>query len=176
MSAKRAALRREKRERQKAEKKVSDVDRRAIKGRDIGREIAFYSAVNTLHRDFDFGRKRVKKLMDMCRNESSRFSFQGVHFVLEHYAEKINKRLDDIDVVEIAENDMIYAINMSKSFVTALSVICTVLNDWFGMSSNDKGTGRIDKVIDYACFDFIRILTGETDYQKEMQEVAELCG
>ena len=63
MSAKRAALRREQRERQKAEKKVSDVDRRAIKGRDIGREIAFYSAVNTLHRDFDFGKKRIKKLM-----------------------------------------------------------------------------------------------------------------
>ena len=63
----------------------------------------------------------------------------------------------------MAFDDVVYVTNMSKAFVTALSVICTVLNEGFGMSSNSKGTGRIDKVINYACYDYIKILTGEKE-------------
>jgi hypothetical protein len=163
MSAKRAAMRREKREREKAEKKKDDIERRAVKGRDDGREIAFFSAVNALHDHFDFGRKRISKLMEMCRKESARFSYQGVNYVFNFYAEKINDRLDGAEIIHMAFDDVVYVTNMSKAFVTALSVICTVLNEGFGMSSNSKGTGRIDKVINYACYDYIKILTGEKE-------------
>lgn len=174
MSAKRAAIRREQKAREKANRKVSDTDRRAIQGRDDGRELAFFATINVLHEQFHFGKKRISELMRMCREESARYDNEGVQFILQYYADKIDKKIAEIPLSDVDSKDMIYVFNRNTAFVTTLSIMCVVLNESFGMASNMKNTGRLDEVMERVCMEYIKVLIGRETIGKQKQKAVEV--
>lgn len=174
MSAKRAAIRRERKDREKAMKSKDDSDRRAIKGRDDGRELAFFATINVLHEYFHFGKKRIKKFMDMCREESARYDNEVVQFILQYYANKIDKKISEIPLSDVCSKDVIYVINRNNAFVTSLSIMCVVLNESFGMASNMKNTGRMDEVMERVCMEYIKVLIGRETIGKQKMKAVEV--
>lgn len=174
MSAKRAAIRREQKAREKANRKVNDSERRAIRGRDDGRELAFFATINVLHEQFRFGKKRISELMRMCREESARYDNEGVQYIIQYYADKIDKKIAGIPLSNVDNKDTVYVFSRNNAFVTSLSIICVVLNETFGMASNQKNTGRLDEVMERVCMEYIKVLIGVETIGEQKQRAVEV--
>lgn len=162
MSARRAAVRRERKEREKMNKYNSangEMIRLVEQGKIDGRTIAFCVVANTLYDVFGFRKKKLETFLNKCNKEATRFENEGVNFVVQHYAEKISKRLNEVDVFQKPERliDCVYINQRDMFYVSSLAITLVVLNSDYGMASNNKGTGRLDTIMEYCTNEYIKI-------------------
>lgn len=162
MSARRAAVRRERKERAKMQKYNSangEMIRLAEQGKIDGRAIAFCVVANLLYDLHGFRKKRIEDFLRKCNKEATRFDSEGFYFVLQNYAEKINKRLNKVDVIQNPESiiDCVYINQRDTYYVSSLALMLAVLNDDYGMASNEKNSGRLDTIMEYCTNEYIKI-------------------
>lgn len=154
MSARRAAIRRERLQRNKIEKKkgkVGSLERAKEQGVLDGRTLAVSVCLEVLHSKYKLSNNKAQQLLNAIGKESARFDNPGVRFVLEYYAEKIAKKINAIkEYQEIKDVEtQIYCISRDDLYVTSVAIILTELNELFNFSSNDKNTGRLDYIMEY---------------------------
>ena len=154
MSARRAAIRRERLQRNKVEKKkgkIGSLERAKQQGIIDGRKIAVSACLEVLHSKYKFSNNKAQQLLDVMGKESARLDDAGVRFVANYYAEKFEKKLDALgmyqDAVDIPTK--IYCASKHELFVTSVAIVLMVLNELWNFSSNDKNTGRLDYIMEY---------------------------
>ena len=99
MSARRAAIRRERLQRIKVEKKkgkLGSLERAKEQGIIDGRALAVSVCLEVLHSKYKLSNNKAQQLLNAIGKESARFDNPGVRFVLEYYAEKIAKKINAI--------------------------------------------------------------------------------
>ena len=99
MSARRAAIRRERLQRNKIEKKkgkLGSLERAKEQGIIDGRALAVSVCLEVLHSKYKLSNNKAQQLLNAIGKESARFDNPGVRFVLEYYAEKIAKKINTI--------------------------------------------------------------------------------
>ena len=163
MSDRRAAVRRERKERTKIEKNKTangEMLRAAEQGKIDGRTIAFCVIANLLYDLHGFRKKRIEDFLTKCNKEATRFDQEGLQFVLKNYAEKLVKKINHAGVnakpKSVAEH--IYLNERDEFYISSIALMLTVLNDDYGMASNEKNTGRLDVLMEYCTNEYIKIL------------------
>jgi hypothetical protein len=154
MSARRAAMRRERLQRNKIDKKkcaMAELERAKEQGIIDGRAIGVSACLEVLHSKYKFSNNKAQQLLNVMGRESARLDDTGVRFVANYYAEKFEKKLDALgmyqDTADIATK--IYCASKHELFVTSVTIVLMVLNELWNFSSNDKNTGRLDYIMEY---------------------------
>ena len=162
MSARRAAIRRERLQRNKIEKKkgkLGSLERAKEQGIIDGRALAVSVCLEVLHSKYKLSNNKAQQLLNAIGKESARFDNPGVRFVLEYYAEKIAKKINTIkEYQEIKDVEtQIYCISRDDLYVTSVAIILTELNELWNFSSNDKNTGRLDYIMEYCTNRYLEV-------------------
>lgn len=162
MSARRAAIRRERLQRNKVEKKkgkIGNLERAKEQGIIDGRALAVSVCLEVLHSKYKLSNNKAQQLLNAIGKESARFDNPGVRFVLEYYAEKIAKKINAIkEYQEIKDVEtQIYCVSRDDLYVTSVAIILTELNELFNFSSNDKNTGRLDYIMEYCTNRYLEV-------------------
>lgn len=162
MSARRAAIRKERLQREKAKKSktmLGKLERAKQKGILDGRVIASSVILEVLHSKYRLSNQKAQKVLDCTMKESVKADQQGTNFVLNFYAEKLSKKIDAVDVYQDM-NDIetqVYCVGRYNLFVSTAAVMFAALNELYGFSSNNKGTGRLDYIMEYCVNRYIEI-------------------
>lgn len=154
MSARRAAIRRERLQRNKIEKKkgkIGSLERAKEQGVIDGRAIGVSACLEVLHSKYKFSNNKAQQLLNVMGKESARLDDAGVRFVANYYAEKFEKKLDALGMYQDAADipTKIYCASKHELLVTSVAIVLMVLNELWNFSSNDKDTGRLDYIMEY---------------------------
>lgn len=162
MSARRAAIRRERLQRNKIEKKkgkIGNLERAKEQGIIDGRALAVSACLEVLHTKYKLSNNKAQQLLNAVGKESARFDNPGVRFVLEYYAEKFAEKINAIKEYQQIKDveTQIYCISRDDLYVTSVAIILTELNELFNFSSNDKNTGRLDYIMEYCTNRYLEV-------------------
>ena len=162
MSDRRAAVRRERKERIKVEKNRSangNILRAAEQGKLDGRAIAFCVIANLLYDLHGFRKKRIEDFLEKCNKEAVRFDQEGLQFVLKFYADKLIAKTSNVDVMQKPKSiaEQIYLNQRDDFYVSSIALMLAVLNDDYGMASNRKNTGRLDTIMEYCTNEYVKL-------------------
>lgn len=172
MSSRRAAIRRERKQREKAMKSHSptgELARAKEQGKIDGRTLSVLITSLYLHSDFGWGAKKIIGLIEKGNAEAVRFDNDGVMFTFEFYAEKIGEKLNVVDLHQIRKvktvSEKVYNDNRNDFFLTGMAVICTCLSSDYGYAINKNGTGRLDRLMEKCVKEYINVLNGNMDIE-----------
>ena len=172
MSSRRAAIRRERKQREKAMKShspVGELARATEQGKIDGRALSVFITSLYLHSDFGWGAKKIIGLIEKCNAEAVRFDNDGVMFTFEFYAKKIGEKLNAVDLHQIRKTSIIveeiYNDNRNDFFLTGMSVLCTCLSSDYGYAINKSDTGRLDRLIEKCVKEYVNVLSGDMDIE-----------
>ena len=162
MSDRRAAVRRERKERIKVGKNRSanrEILRAAEQGKLDGRAIAFCVIANLLYDLHGFRKKRIEDFLEKCNKEAVRFDQGGLQFVLKFYADKLIVKINNVDVMQKPKSiaEQIYLNQRDDFYVSSIALMLAVLNDDYGMASNRKNTGRLDTIMEYCTNEYVKL-------------------
>ena len=162
MSDRRAAVRRERKERAKIERNKSsggEMLRAAEQGKIDGRVIAFCVIANLLYDVHGFRKKRIEEFLTKCNKEATRFDQDGFKFVLNFYADKLVEKINKTDISQVPKTleENVYINQRDTFYVSSLALMMAVLNDDYNMASNNKNTGRLDVLMEYCTNEYIKI-------------------
>lgn len=167
MSNRRAAIRRERKDRVRAEKNKTvqgKLERAKFDGKTEGRMAAVGVVLEVLYDKWHFSNNKVNKMLERVGYESPRLEREGTRFVVTWYADKIAKKINDIHP-NIPAKDAFAAIkyiSKNEMYITAVATMLTALNELYDFSTNKKGTGRLDYIIDYSVKEYVEMCN---DYQ-----------
>lgn len=162
MSARRAALRRERLQNAKAEKKkgiTGDMERARVQGVIDGRAIAACVCLEVLHDKYKLSASKAEKVIEYSNKESTRYEEVGVNFVLNYYAEKFAKRIKDVKTCSAMTDvaTQIYLVTRNNLFITGVAIMSSSLNEVLNYTCNNKNTGRLDYIMEYCANRFIEM-------------------
>lgn len=160
--SKRAVIRRERKKIEKAGKSHSpdaELERISTQGMIDGRTIAASVVLEILHDRFGFGQERVNRFLNLISDESVKFYQIATRFNIEWYADRMVKRIreNQVNTVVRSIKEQIYIISRDNYYISACAVMFLALNEGFGFSSNEKGTGRTDYVMQWCINRYIEI-------------------
>lgn len=162
MSARRAAIRRERAQRAKAEKNKTPegkLERARNRGIIDGRVIASSVILELLHDRYGFSCKKAQELLDHVGKESTKCDQDGTRFVMEFYSGKLSEKINSVEVYQEMKDveTQVYCVARDEMFVTAAAIMCDALNELYGFSSFSTGTGRLDYIMEYCVNRYIEV-------------------
>lgn len=180
MSNRRAAIRREKMEREKIAKHKSPqgaFEKVTNQGTLHGRVLAACIVSYILKEKYKFSKGKLERLLELTNREVLKYDQPATQFNLAFYQERMVNRLSDVNLkIEVYDvKEKIYATRRNAVFMTSCAFMFIVLNQAFNFSSNAKGTGRIDIVMEYTLNEFIKFQLDKENhnvdsYIKKMKE------
>ena len=167
MSDRRAAIRRERAERKKAEKHkapISRLERADLRGTADGKTLAISIVFSVLKEKYGFGKKKLLRICDLISKESLKYRQAATAFNIEFYRGRMLDKIGKIDLKISPERleEAVYVAQRDETFVVSCAIIFIVLNQEFNFSSNSKGTGRTDLIMEYATNEFIKFNLDKT--------------
>lgn len=183
MSSRRAAIRREHKERKKIleDKSPKGRERRIrLKGQNDGRTIAYYTVLYLLLKEYGFNNKKIEKMCRHIAEESIKFSQEGEQFVVIHYGKKIAEIVNKSGYQLLFRDleDAWYQTERDDYYFSTCSIMVIVLKDNFGFGTNKAGNGRLDKVMQFCAEEYLKIqqempMRTPEWYQKRAMKVVE---
>jgi len=182
MSLRRAAIRREQKQREKAMKSRSpsgELARAKEQGKIDGRVLAAFTSAIYLHKDFGWGKDRILEMIERGNKEAARFDNEGVWFAFNFYADKIAEKLNQQKigaktVKTVAEK--IYYDSRNDFFISGLATIISVLSSDYNFGWNTKGTGRLDRLTESAVEEYVNVLEEKTSIEAYQDRILEEIG
>ena len=181
MSDRRAQIRRERAEFRKIAKHKSpmgDMERAVAQGIIDGRILAACIVFGVLKDHFNFGTKRLGRLLELSNKECGKFEQAATQFNIQFYKERMVERtqLANISLKEKDLKERAYTVQRCEVFSSACAIMFIVLNQAFGFSSNEKGTGRTDVIMEYALDEFIKVNRENRSISQCVKELGEKTG
>ena len=110
----------------------------------------FYHWFLHISKKYNFGKTKLEKLLNLANREAPKFEQPATQFNLNHYKKKMVERMSKSNNLDIYKQDVkeeIYVMRRNEVFVSACCMLFIVLNQEFRFSSNSKGNGRLDKIM-----------------------------
>lgn len=154
MSARRAMIRRERKQNSKIEKHKAmngKLERAKAKGVKDGRNIAGSVALEVMHDKYKLSNEKAQQVLDCVGKDSTKLDKPGTRFVVQHYADMFFNKVKSMNNY-LYEDDIekrIYYISRNELYISTVAMLLTALNDLFNFSSNKKETGRLDYIMEY---------------------------
>ena len=182
MSLRRAAMRREKREREKALKSRSpdgELARAKEQGKIDGRALAVFISSIYLHEDFRWGANRILEMIEKGNKEAARFDNEGVWFAFNFYADKIAEKLNQQEIgAKIVKTvaEKVYYDSRNDFFISGLATVISVLSSDYNFGWNTKGTGRLDRLTESVVAEYMNVLEERTSIEVYQERILEEIG
>lgn len=164
----------------KANTPAAKLAREQVKGMYDGRKLATSIVVNILHEQFSFRKKRLTDFLETVGLEVGKCSQEATLFNLNFYEKRLNEKIDkanvQVSLYDIKEHT--YMMARERHFVESCAIMFLVLNQFFGFSTNMKGTGRTDLIMEYIVNEYIKILLDPQKHDAEFyyQKAKERTG
>lgn len=185
-SIRRAALRRDKKKREKILKNKSPQAKMLQaknKGYDEGKLIATSVFLETAVIDYGWGTEKIKEATDFIATTSMNSSSEVVNFVANIWNKKLVDRIQEYDQKKIVLNvdsieDNIMYEERNQTYFACCSLVLSALYSNYGFSTNSKQTGKLDKIMNRFVIRFYQMMESPKYYtgEKCMQRVEEVTG
>ena len=167
MSNRRAAMRRERMEREKINKSKSptaEYERAVMQGTLDGRVYGACIVLCTVKKLYKMSKKNLSKLLEASNKEAVKFNEDATMFNLQFYQDKMLDKLQKTPVKTYVDNakEKIYVMRRNELFISSCCLMFLALKQEFGFSSNSKGTGRIDIIMEYVLNEYIKMQYDKT--------------
>lgn len=181
MSSRRAAIRRERKEREKAIKSRSpsgEYMRACEDGKIAGRQMATFIVLLELNKNYGWKAKRCIDFIEKGNAEAVRWGENTHNFIMSFWENKVEERFGKLTETAECRNlkELAFLKARNDFFCTALAVMAVVLSSDYGFSSNGKGTGRLDRLIDSAVTEYGNVLSGKTTDNAYIDRIAKEIG
>ena len=185
-SNRRAAIRRDKKEREKILKNKSPqakLIQARNKGYEEGKMIATSVFLECMAIDFGWGKKKIKEASDLIATDSMRSSPEVTNFVVNIWNKKLVDRVQEqgqgniVVSIDNLEESLMYN-ERNQTYFACCSLVLSALYSNYGFSSNSKQTGKLDKLINRFVIRFYRMMENPKYYSGEkcMERVDENTG
>ena len=185
-SNRRAALRRDKKEREKILKNKSpqaNLIKAKNKGYEEGKLIATSVFLETAVIDFGWKEKKIEEASDFIASTSMNSRSEVINFVCNIWNKKLVERIQDYDQKKIVLNvdnleESIMYEERNQTYFACCSLVLSALYSNYGVSSNSKQTGKLDKFINRFVIRFYQMMENPKYYtgEKCMKRVEEVTG
>lgn len=185
-SNRRAAIRRDKKEREKILKNKSPqakLIQARNKGYEEGKMIATSVFLECMAIDFGWGKKKIKEASDLIAADSMRSSPEVINFVVNIWNKKLVDRVQEqgqgniVVSIDNLEESLMYN-ERNQTYFACCSLVLSALYSNYGFSSNSKQTGKLDKLINRFVIRFYQMMENPKYYSGEkcMERVDENTG
>ena len=185
-SNRRAAIRRDKKEREKILKNKSPqakLIQARNKGYEEGKMIATSVFLECMAIDFGWGKKKIKEASDLIAADSMRSSPEVINFVVNIWNKKLVDRVQEqgqgniVVSIDNLEESLMYN-ERNQTYFACCSLVLSALYSNYGFSSNGKQTGKLDKLINRFVIRFYQMMENPKYYSGEkcMERVDENTG
>ena len=175
MSNRRAALRREQREREKILKNKSenaDLMRAQMKGFENGKIISACTVVDALATEMHWDKE---KIIDFTKNvalQSAKGNAEIIEFAVQPWKDKLEQRLKEHspELPKMSLNSILQGIEFqhrNMAYVGCCALMFLNLFSNFNLSSNNKGSGTLDKIINQCVVHFYDLQQNPQKYEPE---------
>lgn len=185
-SNRRAAIRRDKKAREKVLKNKSPQAKMLQaknKGYDEGKLIATSVFLETAVIDYGWGTEKIKEATDFIATTSMNSRSEVVNFVCNIWNKKLVERIQDYDKrklvlnVDSIEDNIMYE-ERNQTYFACCSLTLSALYSNYGFSTNSKQTGKLDKLMNRFVMRFYQMMDSPKYYtgEKCMARVEEVTG
>ena len=185
-SNRRAAIRRDKKEREKILKNKSPqakLIQARNKGYEEGKMIATSVFLECMAIDFGWDKKKIKEASDLIAADSMRSSSEVINFVVNIWNKKLVDRVQEqgqgniVVSIDNLEESLMYN-ERNQTYFACCSLVLSALYSNYGFSSNGKQTGKLDKLINRFVIRFYQMMENPKYYSGEkcMERVDENTG
>lgn len=185
-SNRRAAIRRDKKEREKILKNKSPqakLIQARNKGYEEGKMIATSVFLECMAIDFGWDKKEIKEASDLIAADSMRSSSEVINFVVNIWNKKLVDRVQEHNKKKIVLNvnsleDSVMYEERNQTYFACCSLVLSALYSNYGFSSNSKQTGKLDKLMNRFVIRFYQMMENPKYYSGEkcMARVDENTG
>ena len=185
-SNRRAAIRRDKKEREKILKNKSPqakLIQARNKGYEEGKMIATSVFLECMAIDFGWGKKKIKEASDLIATDSMRSGSEVINFVVNIWNKKLVDRVQEqgqgniVVNIDNLEESLMYN-ERNQTYFACCSLVLSALYSNYGFSSNSKQTGKLDKLMNRFVIRFYQMMENPKYYSGEkcMARVDENTG
>lgn len=185
-SIRRAAIRRDKKAREKILKNKSPqakLIQARNKGYEEGKMIATSVFLECMAIDFGWDKKKIKEASDLIAADSMRSSSEVINFVVNIWNKKLVDRVQEqgqgniVVSIDNLEESLMYN-ERNQTYFACCSLVLSALYSNYGFSSNSKQTGKLDKLINRFVIRFYQMMENPKYYSGEkcMARVDENTG
>lgn len=185
-SNRRAAIRRDKKEREKILKNKSPqakILQAKNKGYEEGKMIATSVFLECMVVDFGWKQKKIKQATDFIANTSMNSRSEVINFVANIWNRKLVERVQEgikekvVLNVDSLEESVMYE-ERNQTYFSCCSLVLSALYSNYGFSTNKKQTGKLDKLMNRFVIRFYQMMESPKYYtgEKCMQRVEEVTG
>ena len=185
-SNRRAAIRRDKKEREKILKNKSPqakLIQARNKGYEEGKMIATSVFLECMAIDFGWDKKKIKEASDLIAADSMRSSSEVINFVVNIWNKKLVDRVQEqgqgniVVSIDNLEESLMYN-ERNQTYFACCSLVLSALYSNYGFSSNSKQTGKLDKLMNRFVIRFYQMMENPKYYSGEkcMARVDENTG
>ena len=174
-SNRRAAIRRDKKEREKILKNKSPqakLIQARNKGYEEGKMIATSVFLECMAIDFGWGKKKIKEASDLIAADSMRSSPEVINFVVNIWNKKLVDRVQEqgqgniVVSIDNLEESLMYN-ERNQTYFACCSLVLSALYSNYGFSSNSKQTGKLDKLMNRFVIRFYQMMENPKYYSGE---------
>lgn len=185
-SIRRAAIRRDKKAREKILKNKSPqakLIQARNKGYEEGKMIATSVFLECMAIDFGWDKKKIKEASDLIAADSMRSSSEVINFVVNIWNKKLVDRVQEqgqgniVVSIDNLEESLMYN-ERNQTYFACCSLVLSALYSNYGFSSNSKQTGKLDKLMNRFVIRFYQMMENPKYYSGEkcMARVDENTG
>lgn len=186
MSNRRAAIRRDRKEREKIMKSKApgaDMLRLKNEGWEEGKILAVCVGLEALYDSFGWKKGKLYHFTEKIGKNSANCNKQVLQFAIQPWKERLIERITEIAgdkprmTVECLKDKIKFEERNETYMAAALIVIVTLFSE-YGFSSNKKRTGRMDKVLDRYAIRYLNILEDSVYYcgKEYLKRVRKMTG
>lgn len=186
LSNRRAAIRRERHEREKIEKnkgKNGELLRAQSRGWENGKVIAACIGINALSLELGWSKDQIEDFTKSLAEQSANGNAQIIDFAVQPWKNKLEERIEAHSSVlpKMPLDSIIQGIeyqHRNMAYVGCCSYMFLNLFSNFNLSSNNKGSGTLDKIINQCVINFYDMQRNPMDYtsEKMLQKTKKLTG
>ena len=174
-SNRRAAIRRDKKEREKILKNKSPqakLIQARNKGYEEGKMIATSVFLECMAIDFGWGKKKIKEASDLIATDSMRSGSEVINFVVNIWNKKLVDRVQEqgqgniVVNIDNLEESLMYN-ERNQTYFACCSLVLSALYSNYGFSSNSKQTGKLDKLMNRFVIRFYQMMENPKYYSGE---------
>lgn len=175
MSNRRAAIRREERERKKIQKNKTangDLMRAQSHGWDCGKVISACVVIDALALELNWKKEQISQFTQSLSEKSAKGNPDIIEFAVQPWKNKLEQRIKQHapELPKMPINSVIQGIeyqHRNMAYVGCCSLMFLNLFSNFNLSSNNKGTGTLDKIINQCVIHFYDLQRNPNDYKTE---------
>ena len=183
MSFRRAAMRRDARNREKIQKckaPGAELLKARNDGWEKGKLLATCICFETMYKDFGWRRKRLADLSNSLTEQSIHFTPDVLRFACAIWTEKLHGAIEKFGSLKLPEGDILSAAKYTEcleTYVSTASYIMTAIHSEYCFSTNSSGTGRMDKLINRFALEYIKLASSiDYDIEGRADSISRLIG